>query len=339
MNIISTSKTMNLLVSIIIPTFNRAHLIGETLDSILSQTYSNWECIIVDDGSTDTTEIIIRDYIQNDSRFHFYKRTFGTLKGPSSCRNIGLNAANGEFVMFLDSDDLLIEFCIEDRLKAFESNLDLDFIVFDMAIFSYDKPHIERKELIQRKTENWLANFMTIGGSWQVTAPLYRTSFMKRHCGFAEELSVFEDFEIAVNLIFHSNKYKVFANVDCLYRNEESYLLKHIDLNYNKKVVQAFVKLLVLFEEKIISKVDLKSEKEKLKHNSIVSYCTIFDRYIVRNIPFFKNENQEIIKFLYQNNYIANYQYFKFLIVQKVLFKFHKLKGLGVYRLISVLME
>lgn len=328
---------MNSLVSIVIPTFNRAHLIGETLDSILSQTHSNWECIIVDDGSTDATEIIILDYIQKDSRFHFYRRTFGTLKGPSSCRNIGLNKANGEFVMFLDSDDLLIEFCIEDRLKAFDSNL--DFIVFDMVIFSCNIPHIERKELIEKKNENWLKNFMTLHGSWQVTAPLYRTSFLKKHVGFAEELSVFEDFEIAVNLLFHSNKYKVFANVDCLYRNEESYLLKHIDLNYNKKVVQAFVKLLFLFDEKIISKVDFKAEREKLKNNCIVSYYNIFDRYIVRNIPFFKNENQEIIKFLYQNNYIGNYQYFKFLMVQKVLFKFHKVKGFGVYRLIGFLME
>jgi glycosyltransferase involved in cell wall biosynthesis len=330
---------MNSLVSIVIPTFNRALLIGETLDSILSQTYSNWECIIVDDGSTDNTEIIILDYIQKDSRFRFYKRTFGILKGPSSCRNIGLNAANGEFVMFLDSDDLLIEFCIEDRLKAFKCNVGLDFIVFEMVIFSRDLPQIERKELIERKNENWLNNFMTLGGSWQVTSPLYRTSFVKKIAGFAEEISIFEDFEIAVNILFHSNKYKVFANVDCLYRNEESYLLKHIDLNYNKKVVHAFVKLLVLFDEKIISKVGFKVEKEKLKHNSIVSYCTIFDRYIVRNISFFKNENQEIIKFLYQNNYIGNYQYFKFLIVQKVLFKFHKVKGFGVYRLIGFLME
>jgi glycosyltransferase involved in cell wall biosynthesis len=337
MNIFTTIKTLNSLVSIVIPTFNREHFIAETLDSILSQSYSNWECIIVDDGSLDATEIIIRNYLQKDSRFHFYKRKFGTLKGPSSCRNIGLNAAKGEFVMFLDSDDLLIEFCIEERIKAFENNL--DFIVFDMVIFSCEIPRIERKELIERKNENWLQNFMSLKGSWQVTAPLYRTSFLKKHIGFAEELFVFEDFEIAVNLLFHSNKYKVFANIDCLYRNEESYILKHKDLNYNKKVVQAFVKLLVLFQEKIISKVDSKAEKEKLKHNSLVSYYNIFDRYIIRKIPVFNSENEEIIKFLYQNNYIGNCQYFKFLMVQKVLFKFHKVKGFGVYRLIGFLMK
>ena len=76
------------LVSIIIPTYNRAHLIGETLDSVLAQTYQNWECIIVDDGSSDNTDEVIGAYVEKDSRFKYYHRSDKDLpKEPSASRN------------------------------------------------------------------------------------------------------------------------------------------------------------------------------------------------------------------------------------------------------------
>ena len=68
------------LVSIIIPTFNRAHLIGETLNSVLAQTYPYWECIIIDDGSTDNSKKIIGEYVKKDFRFHYYFPTFLILR-------------------------------------------------------------------------------------------------------------------------------------------------------------------------------------------------------------------------------------------------------------------
>lgn len=72
------------LISIIIPTFNRAHIILKTLDSISTQTYLNWECIIVDDGSTDNTEEVLLSYCSNDSRFKFFKRPSNLISRPNS---------------------------------------------------------------------------------------------------------------------------------------------------------------------------------------------------------------------------------------------------------------
>jgi len=95
------------LISIIIPTYNRAHIIGETLSSLLAQTYTNWECIIVDDGSTDNTEEVIQTFADKDARFQHYKRPKTLQKGPSVCRNFGYEQSKGEYIQWFDSDDLM----------------------------------------------------------------------------------------------------------------------------------------------------------------------------------------------------------------------------------------
>jgi glycosyltransferase involved in cell wall biosynthesis len=97
----------NPLVSIIIPTYNRAHLINETLDSILLQTYGNWECIIIDDGSTDSSGDVIGAYLKRDSRFQYKHRPKDRPKGANACRNYGFTLCQGEFVLFFDSDDII----------------------------------------------------------------------------------------------------------------------------------------------------------------------------------------------------------------------------------------
>jgi glycosyltransferase involved in cell wall biosynthesis len=105
------------LVSIIIPTYNRAHLIGVTLHSVVSQTYLNWECIIVDDGSSDNTDEVVGEYVKKDSRFKYYHRPEEHLLGGNGARNYGFKMSKGEYVNWLDSDDLFSENKIDDQVK------------------------------------------------------------------------------------------------------------------------------------------------------------------------------------------------------------------------------
>ena len=86
------------LVSIIIPTYNRAHLIGETLGSVLAQTYQNWECIVVDDGSTDNTEAVLATFTAKDSRFQYDQRPKDRLAGGNAARNYGFELSKGEYI-------------------------------------------------------------------------------------------------------------------------------------------------------------------------------------------------------------------------------------------------
>jgi glycosyltransferase involved in cell wall biosynthesis len=89
------------LISVITPTFNRAHLLGDTIESVLQQTYAQWEMIIVDDGSTDLTAELVASY--NDPRIRFY--AFDHSGNYAVVRNRGLSHSQGDIVAFLDSDD------------------------------------------------------------------------------------------------------------------------------------------------------------------------------------------------------------------------------------------
>lgn len=103
-------------VSILMPTYNRATLIRETIESILNQTYESWELVIVDDGSDDDTEVVISRF--NDRRIQFYKA--GRIAINGKIKNIGLEKATGELIAFIDSDDLWAETKLEKQVAALQ---------------------------------------------------------------------------------------------------------------------------------------------------------------------------------------------------------------------------
>jgi len=115
-------------------TYNRAHFIGETLDSIQSQSYKNWECLIIDDGGTDNTKEILRPYLLKDPRLKYYKRTKDHKKGLPGCRNQGLELAKGGFIVFFDDDDIVhpqnLELCVLELTKK-----DISFCRYLRAVF------------------------------------------------------------------------------------------------------------------------------------------------------------------------------------------------------------
>ncbi|WP_156739697.1 glycosyltransferase family 2 protein [Paenibacillus oryzae] len=91
------------LVSIVMPTYNRGNVIEKAIDSVINQTYSNWELFIVDDASLDNTKEVVSNYINEDSRIQFISNTIN--KGANACRNQGAAIAHGEYIAFIDSDN------------------------------------------------------------------------------------------------------------------------------------------------------------------------------------------------------------------------------------------
>ena len=121
---------MNELVSIITPSFNSERFITETIQSVLNQTYKNWEMIIVDDCSTDKTEEIIHHFMEEDSRIHFVK--LNKNSGAGVARNSGLQIARGRFIAFLDSDDVWKAHKLETQLAFMkDKNQPFTFSYYD----------------------------------------------------------------------------------------------------------------------------------------------------------------------------------------------------------------
>ena len=114
------------MISIIVPTWNRRALLPRCIDSVLSQSYSNWELIIVDDGSTDGTSTLLEKYTREDKRIRYLQLDGNT--GVANARNIGVNAAKFDYVCFLDSDDEWREDKLEKQYKIILSEDNIDFI-------------------------------------------------------------------------------------------------------------------------------------------------------------------------------------------------------------------
>ena len=114
-------KNKDILVSIITPTYNSSKYLTETINSVLNQSYKNWEWIIVDDCSDDGTQQIITEASKFDSRIK-YLSTSANTGGPATPRNIGLDNASGEFICFLDSDDVWFPDKIKIQLEQIGDN-------------------------------------------------------------------------------------------------------------------------------------------------------------------------------------------------------------------------
>jgi len=119
-------------VSIIVPCFNQAQFLGEALDSILAQTYSNWECIIVNDGSSDNTEIIANFYLAKNNQF---KYIYQNNAGLSSARNTGIKNSSGEYILPLDSDDKISPSYIEEAVKILNNNSQIKIVYSNAEFF------------------------------------------------------------------------------------------------------------------------------------------------------------------------------------------------------------
>jgi glycosyltransferase involved in cell wall biosynthesis len=123
------------MISIVIPLYNRANLVSETLDSVLVQTYTDWECIVVDDCSTDNSVEVVQKYIDKDSRFKLLIRPEDRIKGAPTCRNIGYENSKGEFIYFFDSDDILASEFLETVYKKMNENHTAEYGVFQFSDF------------------------------------------------------------------------------------------------------------------------------------------------------------------------------------------------------------
>ncbi|WP_166963663.1 glycosyltransferase family 2 protein [Yeosuana marina] len=202
---------MKSLVSIIIPTFNRAHLIKDTLNNILTQNYANWECFIIDDCSTDNSVEVINDFIKVDSRFNLIIRPENKIKGASSCRNIGLKNATGDFIQFLDSDDIISSNKISEQINLIENCKGNVIATCKWGRFKYNSKDSSVFEnlAVYNFFDNpllFLDALAVSKGYFPINAYLIKTDLIKNGGLWNEYLSINDDCEFMMRVIANTDK-------------------------------------------------------------------------------------------------------------------------------------
>lgn len=204
-------------ISIVIPVFNRSDLLHQTIASITNQTHDNWECILIDDGSDSEEFEKILSISKLDNRIKLFKRD--TInKGPSSCRNLGMSKSTGEYLMFLDSDDLLLRNCLKNRIEQFVSFPDNDFIVFNHIFF-----HKEVGDsLLQHQVpseKHWEA-FLNYKYPWCTSSPIWKSKYVKSFL-FDEKMTILEDIAFHITILYQEPHFGIVNASDWAYRLPE----------------------------------------------------------------------------------------------------------------------
>lgn len=189
-------------VTIIMATYNRAHFIVETLQSIQAQTFVHWECLIIDDGGTDNTKEVVTPILEQDPRFQYVKRPDSYVKGLSGCRNFGLDLSKGEYIIFFDDDDIAhpqnLECCVEELAK---DNIwfcryirEVFFDAFDYN-FDYSKTY-SSFYIDQKDIEKMLNNELQFNSC----AVMWKNTCFDNH-RYAEHLMYAEDWELYSRIV------------------------------------------------------------------------------------------------------------------------------------------
>lgn len=224
------------MVSVITPTYNSEKYLAQTIESVLTQSDPNWELILVDDGSIDSTLALAAQYASSDSRIKLLQRQHAP-KGGSVCRNIGAGHAKGEYLIFLDADDLLLPQCLENRSRRMDKHPEYSFGVFPTKTF--DSPLQDAYGSLRRPADSYVYYFLSTQCPWQLSGVIWRKEFFERLNGFQPSYQRLQDPEFTVRaLLSPKENFYLYRgeNRDYLFR----YVYKEDDPNFLHTILDAF---------------------------------------------------------------------------------------------------
>lgn len=261
-------------VSVIIPTYNRSTLIASTLRSITRQTYPHWEALIVDDGSTDNTCQIVTSIATEDSRIRLIRRNRAP-KGAPTCRNIGLYQAQAEFVIFLDSDDLLSDYCLEQRLHYVSKFSNKDFWVFPMLLFKNRIDDTNRYTNLPNEEGN-LDRFLRSDLPWSISCVLWQKSFLEKLNGFDEKFPNCQDHDLHLRALWETNNYHTFPKAvpDNFYRQHNGEKIYNPN---DKKRILVGARMLMYRHASVVQ-----SQRDSINKKRYVHNLSIYFKYLTK---------------------------------------------------------
>jgi glycosyltransferase involved in cell wall biosynthesis len=195
---------MSALVSIITPHYERPELLRQTVESVQRQSYKDWELIIVDDGSCLETWNTIQTLAE--PRVIVIRREEGP-KGPSQCRNLGVAASSGQYVLFLDSDDLLAPQCLLRRVEVATDQPGHDLWVFPVELFRLVPGDLRVPWNRMSDDSETLERFLRSDGPWCVSSPLWRRTAFQGIGGFNPGVLYGDDADLHIRALLAGTRF------------------------------------------------------------------------------------------------------------------------------------
>lgn len=237
------------LVSIIIPTYNRASMIVNTLNSIQNQTLDSWECIIVDDGSNDHSEEVISQYVEKDSRFTYVKRPNKHPKGANSCRNYGFSLSKGKYINWFDSDDLMMVNKLELQIKSLENHPDAPYCICQSYWFNKERNEDLGLRSQSITSKHPFEDYVLQRIVWLTTAPLWRRTFIeKNQLEFDINLHQSQEYDFNIRALAINSDYSVVNEPLVTIIQHKDSISEGIYQDYEKMVSNVSVKKMIFKE-------------------------------------------------------------------------------------------
>lgn len=215
-------------VSIIIPAYNQSKYLEFALESVLHQTFTNWECIIVNDGSTDYTEEIAKKYADHDKRFRYIKQE---NMGLSAARNTGLQLSQGKYIGFLDSDDTWEPITLEKTVDFLEKHPSVDIVNGAWDLIDEEGKNISRK-FGPIKSTNYFDDLL-FKNLFPVHTLLSRRTVFDQ-CGYFDaRLRALEDWDMWMRAASHGFKFGHIMNLIAHYRRHSGAMTMDVDRLYD----------------------------------------------------------------------------------------------------------
>jgi GalNAc5-diNAcBac-PP-undecaprenol beta-1,3-glucosyltransferase len=235
------------MISIIMATYNRAHFILEMLQSVQNQSYVDFECLIIDDGSTDNTANVVTDFIKNDNRFSYQNRPDNYKKGLPGVRNYGLDICKGGYIIFFDDDDIIHPDNLKVCLEVLQNN-NLDFCHYKKFAFEKNIPEF-KSAAITNKQPLSIADIESIVtqkiGIASCTV-LWNKDCFKKH-RFNEELMYAEEWECYIRMLLEGLEGVMIDPILYYYRiHPNSNTSEYYKNNSNRKASKKEAILLVI---------------------------------------------------------------------------------------------
>ncbi|HDR7592040.1 hypothetical protein BK735_07995 [Bacillus mycoides] len=207
---------MEVLISVVVPTYNRSELIKRTIDSVLAQTYTNFELIIVDDASTDNTEDIVNEY--HDDRIKFIKLNENS-KGTKP-RNMGIKESKGDYIALLDSDDEWLPNKLESQLNFLRAFNDDNMVCFTDLILKGTKKTVysNNRDLFENED---ISEYIFLGKNWVQTSTYMFSSKLGKQTLFNPTLKKHQDWDFCLRLKKNGAKFVNFPEHLAIYYSDD----------------------------------------------------------------------------------------------------------------------